>query len=132
MTVTERLKMVSKIYEEKDNCAQAVLIPYAEDIGLFPEMAERMIKGFDKGMGAVCGAMVSAFIVLNIYYGAPGQEELLQEKLKEIRAVFEEEYRSIFSSEIWRGRPQDCGQCKMLIKDIVLILESQIRKEKLG
>lgn len=132
MTVAERLKMVSQIYEEKGNCAQAVLLPYAEEIGLLPEAAERMIKGFDKGMGIVCGALISAFIVLNTYYGAPGQEELLQEKLQEIRSVIEEEYRSIYSSEIWKGREKPCGQCKMLIKDIVLVLESQIREERTG
>ena len=48
------------------NCAQAVVVPFAQDMGLTREQAYDMALNFGGGMGcgATCGAMIGAMIAL--------------------------------------------------------------------
>ena len=52
------------------NCAQSVLLAYAEDFNIDPEMALSVSCGFGGGMGRLqetCGAVTGAFMVLGIH-----------------------------------------------------------------
>lgn len=48
------------------NCAQAVLMPFAEDMGLTREQAKNVAANFGGGMGcgSVCGAVTGALMAL--------------------------------------------------------------------
>ena len=48
------------------NCAQAVLIPFAEDMGLSREQANALAADFGGGMGcgSMCGAVTGALMAL--------------------------------------------------------------------
>lgn len=50
------------------NCAQAVLIPFAEEMGLTTEQAAAVAAHFGSGMrmGATCGAVTGALMALGI------------------------------------------------------------------
>ena len=55
------------------NCAQSVLLPFAEDFGLTEEQALRIAANFGSGMkmGAVCGAVTGGLMAL----GLAGRED---------------------------------------------------------
>ncbi len=48
------------------NCAQSVLIPFAEDLGITREQAAALTRNFGGGMGcgSVCGALTGALMAL--------------------------------------------------------------------
>lgn len=51
------------------NCAQAVLIPFAMEVGLSEEVAHKIAANFGRGMkmAATCGAIGSGIMVLGLY-----------------------------------------------------------------
>lgn len=59
------------IFNEKFNCAQAVLGAYAEDFGMSEEEALRVAICFSGGMrnAEVCGAVSGALMVIGLKYG---------------------------------------------------------------
>ena len=50
------------------NCAQGVLVPFANDLGLGEDMAIRLGANFGSGMkmGSTCGAVTGALMVLGL------------------------------------------------------------------
>ena len=59
------------------NCAQATLVPFAQDMGLTREQAYNLALNFQGGMGcgAACGALVGAMIALG-GLGLPQEKRL--------------------------------------------------------
>ena len=59
------------------NCAQAVVVPFARDMGLTREQAYDLTLNFGGGMGcgATCGAMIGAMIALG-GLGQPQEKRL--------------------------------------------------------
>jgi C_GCAxxG_C_C family probable redox protein len=54
------------------NCAQSVLLAFAEELGLDPEKGLKMASSFGGGMGAMgltCGAVTGAFMVIGLDRG---------------------------------------------------------------
>ena len=59
-------------HEKHYNCAQAVLVTYAEELGLARDQALKVATGFGGGMGRMggtCGAVTGAYLVLGLKYG---------------------------------------------------------------
>ena len=67
------------------NCAQATLVPFAQDMGLTREQAYNLALNFQGGMGcgAACGALVGAMIALG-GLGLPQEKRL--ELIRRFRA----------------------------------------------
>ena len=66
------------------NCAQAVLIPTAEEKGLTQEDAAKLAKYFGTGMkiGSTCGAVTGGLMVLGL---SDASEETVAEYLKTLQ-----------------------------------------------
>ena len=64
----DRAKELRAIEEPHYNCAQAVLIPFAEQAGLQADQAYRLAQAFGGGMrsGSVCGAVTGALMALGV------------------------------------------------------------------
>jgi len=61
------------------NCAQSVVVAFAEDLNFGKEAASNIAVGFGGGMGRMqetCGAVTGAFMVLGIYNSAKYQDNL--------------------------------------------------------
>ena len=68
------------------NCAQAVLVPFAEDAGIPEENAMRIAEGFGGGMkrASVCGAVTGGIMVLGLFgLGDPETLRTYHRKLQE-------------------------------------------------
>ena len=67
-TYLERAKELRAITSVHYNCAQAVLVPFAEKCGISEEAAYRVGANFGAGMrmGSVCGAVTGGLMVLGL------------------------------------------------------------------
>ena len=96
------------------NCAQSVLVPFAQDMGLTREQAYDLALNFGGGMGcgATCGALVGALTAL----GGLGQP---QEKRLELIRKFRTENGAIdcaalLKTAFERGEEKKC-HCDRLV-----------------
>ena len=64
----ERAKELRAVTERHYNCAQSVLIPFAEELGMDEESAYKISSNFGSGMkmGSVCGAVTGGLMALGL------------------------------------------------------------------
>lgn len=64
----DKAKELRGITDVHYNCAQSVLIPFADAVGISPDTAYRVAADFGGGMkmGSVCGAVTGALMVLGL------------------------------------------------------------------
>ena len=112
----EKLKKTPEKYREEAenyflegfNCAQAVFITFAEELGLDRETALKISSSFGGGMGRlreVCGAVSGMFMVLGMRYGytspdADGEKMEHYRKVQELAGKFREENGAIVCREL--------------------------------
>lgn len=80
---TENAKNAVSLFQSGNNCAQAVLLAYADKIGLSAEDAKKITACFGGGLctGDVCGAITGAMMVLGMQHFDP-VADLAGEKVK--------------------------------------------------
>lgn len=69
----DKVKKATECFNAGFSCSQAVLFTYAEQYGLSPDLALTVSRAFGGGMGgmgAACGAVTGAFMVLGLQYDA--------------------------------------------------------------
>ena len=97
------------------NCAQAVAVAFAGELGLTEQQAAKMVSAFGGGMGRmreVCGAVSGMVFVLGSLYGYddpaddPGKKQLYG-AVQVLAARFREENGSIICREILKNPPAD-------------------------
>ena len=90
------------------NCAQAVVLAFAQDFGLDKKTAVMLSSSFGGGMGRlreVCGAVSGMFMVLGLKYGYASPEDNqakkeLYKKVQEVAGLFKEDNGSIICREL--------------------------------
>ncbi len=68
----ERSEQAKELFLTGYNCAQAVVLSFADDLKFSKELAQKMAAGFGGGMGKqqkTCGAITGAIMVLGILKG---------------------------------------------------------------
>jgi len=96
----ERTELARTLFLSGNNCAQSVLLSFAEDLKYSKELATRLAAGFGAGMGRLqetCGAVTGAIMVLGIKQGerVNNNDELKAEtydSVKELNRRFKEAY----------------------------------------
>ncbi len=114
------------LHKKGFNCAQAVLIPFAEELGLTKEQAMRISEGFGAGMGAcklTCGALSAAIMVAGLKNSTasltlPNSKQSTYSICRELTEAFEKEVGSAQCFDI-RGlstkQPlKSCDECVMV------------------
>ena len=81
----DRAEELRAITERHYNCAQSVLVPFAEQAGLDPETAFRLAACFGSGMnmGGVCGAVTGGLMALGL--AGAGDQKTCQAFCRRIR-----------------------------------------------
>jgi len=67
-----RSEQATELFFSGYNCAQAVLLSFAEDLKFSKELAQKLAAGFGAGMGRqqeTCGAVTGAIMVLGLLKG---------------------------------------------------------------
>ena len=69
--MTNKTEMALELHKKGFNCAQAVSIPFCEELGVDPSVISRAAEGFGGGMGGfslTCGALSGAIMVAGLKF----------------------------------------------------------------
>ncbi len=113
------------------NCAQAVLLTFAEELGLCPDKIPNLALCFGGGMGcgSFCGALTGAMMVLGMAQKAsappaPEEKAAAMAKNRELIAAFESLKGTVFCKELLAlPEGKDKKICPGLIGGAAEILE---------
>ncbi len=112
------------------NCAQAVLLAFAEELCLSKETAAKIALPFGGGMarGETCGALTGALMALGLTESgeippAPEAKVKGRERAKELAAIFESAFKTTLCREIL-ATPE--GRGKNLCNEIVGYMAEQL------
>ena len=109
-----RAEQAAQLFMEGANCAQAVTVAFADEMGLSKEFAAKMACSFGGGMGRmreVCGAVSGMLMVAGLLYGYT--EDVNGAKMEHYKLVqalagaFREQTGSIVCREILKNPPSD-------------------------
>jgi|GEM_PF-3428755 len=139
--MNNRSKLAKELFEQGHNCAQSVLLPFCEELGLEKDMALRLASSFGGGMGRlkeVCGALTAAFMVIGLKKGytypvTSEQKEKYYLLIQSFAEKFREKYCSILCKDLrdWSGEvPHQCATivefaAQMLEADIMNLFDQQ-------
>ncbi len=113
------------LHKKGFNCAQAVLLPFSEDLGLDRKAAMTIAEGFGAGMGGcklTCGALSAAIMIAGMKNSSgnltiPDSKSSTYALCREINEAFEKEIGSCICCEIKginTGKPlKTCDECIM-------------------
>lgn len=123
MTKREDMLALRAATDVHYNCAQAVLIPFAEDMGLTREQAGALTQNFGGGMGcgATCGAVVGALMALG-GLGLPlsKRQELIRRFQEENGAL---DCTALTKAAIERGEPKRVSCDRMIARCVDFLCE---------
>ena len=122
MTHLEKAQELRARTDKHFNCCQAVLVTYAQDIGLTEEQAYDLGANFGSGMrcGSVCGTLTSALMVL-------GMKGCNEEQSAALLRQFREKHGDINCAALLK-KSHDAGiprkeHCDGLVFEVVQMLE---------
>ncbi|MCK5137022.1 MAG: C_GCAxxG_C_C family protein [Bacteroidales bacterium] len=98
----ERSEHASELFLSGYNCAQSVVLSFADDLKFSKELAQKMAAGFGGGMGKqqeTCGAVTGAIMLLGLLKGEQvnNNDELKSQvygSVKELIREFVSEFKS--------------------------------------
>ncbi len=121
-----------KYHAEGYNCAQAVLLAFAEDFGFTKEELAGIALCFGGGMGigSTCGALTGGLMVLGLNQKAqtppaPGEKPAASGKAKELTRAFEEMHGTALCREIL-ALPE--GKDKKLCSSLVGVMAEKVEE----
>lgn len=128
--MNDKLKTAGQNYGNGYTCSQAVFSAYADDMGIDPVTACRIMEGFGGGMGGlqeVCGALSAACAVVS-YYSCDGKADMKKRqetyaRVRKAAELFRKEYGGITCRDVLHGETPKAFKCGMKIKDAVMIIE---------
>lgn len=122
MTHLEKAQGLRARTDKHFNCCQAVLVTYAQDIGLTEEQAYDLGANFGSGMrcGSVCGTLTGALMVL-------GMKGCNEEQSAALLRQFREKHGDINCAALLK-KSHDAGiprkeHCDGLVFEVVQMLE---------
>ena len=124
----DKAKQLRAITEIHYNCAQSVIVPFADVIGMDEDTAYRMGANFGGGMkmGSVCGAVTGALMVL----GLVGLDDvsMLHEIYEKVKANHEGclNCADLLRINAQKGLPKK-PHCDELVYELVGITEEILR-----
>lgn len=128
MTKQEKAQSLRERKDIHFNCAQSVLVTFAQEAGLTEEEAFRLGGPFGAGMhrGCVCGAVTGGLMVLGLM-GIP------QTKATALMTEFQQEHGTLDCAQlllkVQRGEIEKSALCDGLVRQVVCYVE-QAAKEK--
>lgn len=122
-----KMDEVRALREDPDvhyNCAQAVLIPFAEERGLDRKTAYALAESFGGGMrvGATCGALTGALMALGLNGGTTAQTQKLIRRFREMHDGLSD-CAMLLKRDREKGNNDRKAHCDRMVYDAVEALE---------
>lgn len=113
----QKLNEAKALHDQGFNCAQAVGVPFAEELGMPKELAIKALEGFGAGMGSreqACGALSGAIFVAGLK-NAAGKDASSKQATYELAAnlgkAFEDHCGAIPCKIIKAENKTPCAEC---------------------
>ena len=108
------------------NCCQAVLVTFADRLGLTPEQANALGAHFGSGMrhGSTCGAVTGALMVLGLAGKGADEATALMRRFREKNQVLDCANLLRLAKE--RGEERKC-HCDRMVYEAVELLEELLK-----
>jgi len=111
----DREYQAAELFVNGYNCAQAVIMVYADKLGMDPKVCAKLSSSFGGGMGRmreVCGAVSGMLMVAGMLYGYEGPEEgeikkAHYSRVQYLAEEFRKEAGSIICRDILKNPPSD-------------------------
>lgn len=105
---TDYSKIAESYFEQGYNCAQSVLLTFAENINMDKETVLKLSSSFGGGMGRlreVCGAVSAMFMIAGILKGyTTPNDDLIKQKhyelIQELANIFKKQHGTIICREL--------------------------------
>ena len=102
------VQCAQEFFQRGYNCSQAVLMAFAEELGMPLDMAARLASSFGGGMGRlreVCGAVSGMFMVIGLFCGYEDPQNHAEKtahykRIQELAAEFRAQNGSIVCREL--------------------------------
>lgn len=85
-----------KLFKTNCNCAQSVLLCFADDLGFDEDFAKKVSSAFGGGIGRcgmICGAISGALMVLGLKFSSDLDKEKMYEKTREFLSLFKTKFK---------------------------------------
>ena len=99
----QKLKEAAALHAQGFNCAQAVGMPFAEELGMPKELAAKALEGFGAGMGSreqACGALSGAIFVAGLK-NADGNSPATKKQTYDLAKALGEAFESQCGDVAW-------------------------------
>lgn len=127
-----------ELFESGYNCAQAVVMAYADEMGMDEKTASTLASSFGGGMGRlgeVCGAVSGMFMVLGVLYGYSDPSDRLAKMehytiIKQFGEKFKNENGSLLCRELLKAQQdEDAPRCVDLVERACQMLDKYIEEK---
>lgn len=100
MTTNDKQETALDHFTGEMNCAQSVMLAYADNLEVDRESLIKIGAAFGAGMGEgeTCGAISGALMVIGLRYGRSHSSEEIREKVKEVSQIFKDEFAAHMGS----------------------------------
>ncbi len=123
--MSNRTEKAKQLFLEGYTCSQAVLMTFANDIGLDETLAAKLSCGFGGGMGGlrnVCGAVTGMFMAANLLYGFetphdPNHKTTHYATIRELATAFTNEYDTLICKDLLSSLPGKLSENPSLRND---------------
>lgn len=129
MSKMEKVRALRDNPDVHYNCAQAVFIPFAKAKGLDADTAYRIAMEFGAGMGmgASCGALTGALMVLGLYDGTTERRAALIRAFRETHDGVTD-CAQLLKLNHEKGNTDKKAHCDRMVYDAVRLLEEMLDK----
>lgn len=89
-------ELAVKSFDSGYNCAQSVLMPFADDLHIDKETAIKFAQGFGAGMGGLqytCGAITGAYMVIGMKYSKGFPYPAINNKVESLIQEFTQKFK---------------------------------------
>ena len=100
MDTEKRQDLAIQHFEGEMNCAQAVLLAFADELEIERENLVSIGSAFGSGMGEgdTCGAVSAALMVIGLKNGKSHSSVELKEQVKKLSGIFKSEFQKQYGS----------------------------------
>jgi len=147
MNKQDKIAKALSYFDEGYACSQAVLLAFAEDLGLNETAAKLISSTFGGGMGRLrekCGAVTGGFMVLGLTYGNSDPKDMdtklaSYKKVRELNHLFEDIHGTSICAELLKKNASEADVaerkhhktiCRRVVSDVTGILYDLTERPK--
>jgi len=134
-----RKEIALKLFNEKYNCAQAIMLAYGDLVNIDKKTAYKIASGFGGGiarLGKTCGTINAAVMILSLRYGGIEKEDVesttkTRDVIRKFIKEFSEKHTGINCTDLLtedegKNHTMHSGKCASVVSEICDLLDKYL------